>query len=101
MLNGDFNTHNAEWLHSVVPTDAAGYEVQELCELFGLYQLIDFPTRGGNTLDLVLSSFPGPAVAMANPGTSDHVSTVFEMQVISPLADAPNIKPVRDWSNAP
>ena len=98
---GDFNAHNTEWLHSTTNTDAAGTAAQEFCESFDLHQLVDFPTRGGNTLDLILSSFPGSARALANPGSSDHVAIGFEAQVISPPADTPDITPSRDWDRAP
>ena len=101
VFTGDFNVHDAEWLCSTTHTDAAGRAAQELCESFGLNQFIQFPTRGLNTLDLVMSPFAGSACAMANPGSSDHVAIAFEMQVISPLQDAPLIKQVHDWEHAP
>lgn len=59
VIVGDFNTHNKEWLCSTSPTDYAGTVAQEFCESFSVDQYVDFSTRGGNTLDLVMSHFPG------------------------------------------
>ena len=88
---GDFNTHNKEWLCSAVPTDYAGTVTQELAESFDLYQYVDFPTRGPNTLDLVMSQFPGSAAALPNLGTSDHVSIKFRCDVVNGLPSEPQV----------
>ena len=98
---GDFNAHHMEWLSHSSGTDRAGVALQEMCDIFNLQQLVDLPTRGDNTLDLVLSPFDGVAVARAHPGTSDHVSVAFELQVLSPPQAAPDAEPVRDWEYAP
>ena len=76
---GDFNIHNQEWLNSRTITDKGGSVAQEFCENFGFFQYVDFDTRDGNTLDLVMSPFDGSASAVANLGTSDHVSIRFTM----------------------
>lgn len=86
---GDFNVHNQGWICSTSPTDDAGRAAERFCDEFGLKQLIVFPTRGDNTLDLVMSPFSGQAAALANPGTSDHLAVVFELQVPVRLKDAP------------
>ena len=50
---GDFNIHNPDWVCSTSKTDKAGLVAQEFCEMYGFNQLVDFPTREGNTLDLI------------------------------------------------
>ena len=101
VFTGDFNAHNTEVWCSATATDAARLAAQEMCESFGLHQFVDFPTRGKNTLDLIMSPFPGSAIAMANPGTSDHIAIAFEMQVISHIQDAPPVKQAYNWDHAP
>ena len=73
VLLGDFNVHNQDWIISST-TDSAGVEAQEMCEMFGLKQLVDFTTREVNTLDLVMSSIPGIATRSLSMGSSDHDS---------------------------
>ena len=73
VLLGDFNLHNQDWITSS-STDAAGIEAEEMCAMFGLKQLVDFPTREHNTLDLVMSPIPGAATPVEPMGSSDHVS---------------------------
>ena len=98
---GDFNVHNQEWLCSTVPTDSGGSIAQELCEPFGFNQYVDFATRGGNTLDPVLSTHSGSAVDVANLGSSDHVAVKFDLHVSTPLLRSPSASPVLDWAHAP
>ena len=98
---GDFNVHNQEWIGSASPTDDAGIDAQHMCEAFGLHQLVDFPTRGANTLDLIMSHLLGQATAMANPGTSDHAAVAFEIHVLQAVQAAPVTGQVLDWEHAP
>ena len=102
---GDFNAHHNEWLWSAVDTDFAGVTTQELCESFGLHQYVNFPTRGPNTLDLIMSTFIGSAVALPNLGTSDHVSIhvsiKFQSQVIEDLPATPRATEVLNCHSAP
>ena len=73
IIAGDFNVHNTAWLGST-KTTKAGELAEDLCALHGLYQHIDQPTRGLNTLDLVLSDFKSPVHVAVQPpiGHSDH-----------------------------
>ena len=66
--------HNTAWLGST-KTTKAGEIAEDLCALHGLYQHIGQPTRGLNTLDLVLSDFKSPVHVAVQPpiGHSDHV----------------------------
>ena len=98
---GDMNAHNSDWIISSSITDKAGLLAQEFCELFGLSQLVDFTTREGNTLDLVMSDIKGIAIEAPGFGNSDHksMSIVFESQ--EKIPSTPERKAVRDWHNAP
>ena len=101
ILVGDFNAHHKEWLCSAVPTDYAGIATREFCESFGLHQYVDFPTRGPNSLDLIMSTFEGSATALPNLGTSDHVSIKFQSRVAADLPETPKATKVLDWHSAP
>ena len=63
MIYGDFNVHNQEWIHSNT-TDSGGILTQEFVELFGLKQIVNFPTRGSNTLDLICSNIDASAAGL-------------------------------------
>ena len=73
IIAGDFHVHNTAWLGST-KTTKAGELAEDLCALHGLYQHIDQPTRGLNTLDLVLSDVKSPVHVAVQPpiGHSDH-----------------------------
>ena len=62
---------------------------------------MDFPTREGNTLDLVLSTIPGKTSPDLGVGTSDHLSIWVDFQCDLVLPSSPKQHPVRDWSRAP
>ena len=69
---GDFNVHSPDWICSTCDADKGGVMAQEICELFGLQKIVDFPTRGDNTLDLVMATNAGEAIPKPGRGTSDH-----------------------------
>ena len=98
---GDFNVHNPQWIHSIGEKDAGGVKAEEMCEMLGYNQLIDFPTRGRTTLDLMMTPWTGSAVPSPGAGTSDHISIniILELQVEIP--PVPPHKPTRMWQNAP
>ena len=74
VLARDFNVHNAAWLMSN-KTTKAGELAEDICHLHGLEQHVHIPTRGPNTLDLILSDFPGNVTVTGHPplGASDHI----------------------------
>ncbi|XP_065195441.1 uncharacterized protein LOC135826763 [Sycon ciliatum] len=79
ILAGDFNVHNTDWLHSTKTTNA-GEAMEELSAAHHLTQHVLEPTRGNNTLDLVLSDFDTPVVSTVHPplGRSDHASVITD-----------------------
>ena len=74
MLLGDFNLHCEEWFPST-KTTTAGNHAAEVAAALGLEQCIECPTRGLNTLDLILTDISrnGTRVDLLAPlGKSDH-----------------------------
>jgi hypothetical protein len=100
VLLGDFNVHNQDWIVSS-STDPAGVEAQDMCEMFGLTQLVDFATREGNALDLVMSSIPGIAQPVLPMGSSDHKSVGITFETSGAPPPSPESPSVYDWSSAP
>ena len=75
-LVGDFNAKNSVWWNGQT-TDEAGAKLADLMADFGLFQIVDGPTRTAGTqqasqLDLMFI---------------DKISLVDSCQVLSPLAD--------------
>ena len=97
---GDANVHNADWIHSNF-TDLAGELAQEFCEMFGMQQLINFPTRGENTLDLVMSDIDGTARELPGFGNSDHVAMALSFKMDGQMPPTPIKHQVQNWYNAP
>ena len=98
---GDANSHNPDWIPSSSPLDQGGVDAEIFAKVHSLKQLVDFPTRDGNTLDLIFSSKPGTAAPIANLGTSDHLSVSFCIQVNAAAPPPPPRPPVRNWELAP
>ena len=98
----DFNSHNPGWIPSTTPLDAAGVAAEEFAELHTLKQLVNFPTRERNTLDLVLSCWGGVAEASEHLGSSDHLSMNIRFETNKfEEPKTPVVSKVRDWNNAP
>jgi hypothetical protein len=99
---GDFNAHNPGWIPSVSPLDAAGVAAEEFADLHSFKQLVDFPTREGNTLDLVFSCWEGVAVECEHLGTSDHLSMkiTFETDHFKKPKTLV-VKEILDWKKVP
>ena len=88
LLAGNFNVHNEDWLNSTKITCAGEY-LEEICAAHGLTQHVDQPTRGANTLDLVISNFGDQvAIQVAAPiGKSDHRTVLANFRQISPRTE--------------
>ena len=59
-----------------------------MCNLYGLEQLVTVPTRGQNTLDLIMTDFPDGSTVSAHPpiGKSDHVILISDLPLAQPKA---------------
>ena len=100
ILAGDFNVHNQDWLQSSRTTRAGEY-AEDMCHMYGLEQLVHEPTRGRNTLDLVMSDLPGRIVTPLHPplGKSDHAVIVAHFDV-APAPDRPTKRTVWRYQQA-
>ena len=98
---GDTNVHNSNWICSTSTTDQGGILAQEFSEIFGMTQLVNFPTRKGNTLDLVLSDINGAATVSPGVGNSDHESMYLTFKVGAVVPKTPVKHSVLDWHSAP
>ena len=59
MIVGDFNLPNVDWATVTASTDCQMYTIfTKVIKDHFLWQLIDFPTRNDNLLDLLLTNIP-------------------------------------------
>ena len=82
IIAGDFNVHNRVWICSN-RTTTTGEFAEDVCLDHGLQQHVVVPTRGSNTLDLVMSDFAHtPAMHYFSPlGKFDHCIVVAKFCV--------------------
>lgn len=78
-MASDFNLHNSHWLKSA-KTTAVGELLQDVCALHDLVQHVQQPTRGRNTLDLVMSDTGVRTRYSTHPpiGQSDHSCVIID-----------------------
>ena len=101
VICGDFNVHEASWLHSS-HTSTAGTAALDFCESRGLHQLVSFSTRQGAILDLILSEHNGTTTQLPNLNTSDHVAIFLSLATsCHPPIITPPPRRVFHWSSAP
>lgn len=98
-LLGDFNYPEIDW-SSLSSRTRDGTNFIQLTLDFSLVQLVNQPTRGNNTLDLVLASFPDSFSAIScSDGFSDHVLLNFKIS-ISSCTRALTLKRIFDYNRA-
>ncbi|XP_065174836.1 uncharacterized protein LOC135804803 [Sycon ciliatum] len=101
VIAGDLNVHNESWLCSTKTTPAGEY-MEELSAFHGLHQHVTQPTRGENTLDLILSDFSETSVVVnvLDPiGASDHATVVATFDA-TPLREPPTKRRVWRYAQA-
>ena len=106
LLGGDFNLPDIDWKNKTHQV-TGNYYNKSISEMFldtinnqGLSQLVNFPTRLDNTLDLFLTNRPSLTTKCAPlPGISEH-----DMVLITTMVEAARRKPTRRkillWSKA-
>ena len=103
ILAGDFNVHNARWLVST-KTTLAGEYMEEVAVGHQLTQHVSAPTRGLNTLDLILSDYPETRTSLLPPlGKSDHQVVLCSFVSAASARELPTSRRVwrynlADWS---
>ena len=96
----DANCHHAKWLGSK-STDNSGRVAKAFTENEGMNQYIHFPTRGDNTLDLVISDVQVETMPLPHLGSSDHIAVRCEFDVRDSLPEPPPLRQVYHWKSAP
>ena len=56
LIVGDLNVHHKSWLRVSWEDSVKGSRLKDICDSYGLRQMVTAPTRGDYLLDLVLSS---------------------------------------------
>jgi len=84
LLTGDFNLPGIEWSENIIkhssPFKALHEFSLEILQDHGLQQLVTFPTRESNTLDLVSTNRPSSVLNIhSSTGISDHDIICFEV----------------------
>ena len=76
VLVGDFNVHEASWLHYSDGSSKEGQALQAFSNISGLVEKVGAPTRGDYLLDLVLSDMGSDLKCKVVAGVSDHDAVV-------------------------
>jgi endonuclease/exonuclease/phosphatase family metal-dependent hydrolase len=82
---GDFNLPNIDWTTGVATNNNTIYQhFTKTVKDHYLWQLVDFPTRGENTLDLILTNIPNKiqnVTGFDDVLTTDHKLISFEINL--------------------
>jgi len=84
VLLGDLNMHNINWSTLCGPNDYIHQLILDFVITHGYMQMVDFPTREANLLDILLTDDDHlvTSVQPSQPlGHSDHCSVVFTLSV--------------------
>ena len=96
---GDFNLPGINWETKSMKKGAQHVGIHtrfmESIDDLGLTQIVNTPTRGTNTLDLVLTNYPSSVNRVeVKPGLSDHELVFVELYVSSENPTTPSQNPV-------
>ena len=98
---GDFNFRNIVWPDRLNKSGSAlsqseGQKLVDIMNDHGLEQLVHFPTRERNTLDLIMTSLPAQFVDIHSPDKlSDHDIVSGTLKVVIPPIKKPRRKVYR------
>lgn len=82
IIGGDFNLPQLDWSNLSIVTGSLNKEMKNIVELLAFRQMVLAPTRGGHTLDLILTNQPELAdTTLVMPGLSDHSGVLCEMSI--------------------
>ena len=98
---GDFNASNPSYFTTTKKMDYAGVRAQEFGEMYGYSQVVGFPTRKANTLDLIYSKVDCTITPSMKIGTSDHISIYAKFTAVDEVPTAPKRQPILRWDLAP
>lgn len=81
-ITGDFNLPLMDWMNNSSPNQQVYIEFLSYFVNNSLVQLVDFPTRENNVLDIILSDSPSQIrniTSTAPIGSSDHLTILFDL----------------------
>jgi hypothetical protein len=87
---GDFNLPLMDWVNNSSPNHKVYIELLSYFQSNSLEQLVSFPTRDNNLLDIILSDNPSQfrnIAPMAPIGSSDHVTILFDLVLETELVN--------------
>ena len=99
---GDFNLPDIDWTDEIISSNRYPIEINQtlldlLCDL-NLTQIVNFPTRAVNTLELLFTNRPSLVHEMSpHPGISDHDSIVFTRIDCLAQVKRPISRKVHQW----
>ena len=102
VMVGDFNYPNIDWKARTSSASASSF--LDCVNDSSLYQHVDFPTRGRNTLDLVLSSEEAMVTDLKSSGIlggSDHYLLEFDLALTTNKKESEEIVPDFSKANIP
>ncbi|KAI8516360.1 hypothetical protein Bbelb_049410 [Branchiostoma belcheri] len=89
VLGGDFNLSDWNWEEKVLKPGSSYPNIHrqfmDIISDLGMEQIVEKPTRGENTLDIIVTNHPSlfPRVEIV-PGLSDHDIPYAELQITNP-----------------
>ncbi|KAI8479428.1 hypothetical protein Bbelb_428470 [Branchiostoma belcheri] len=89
VLGGDFNLPDWNWEENVLKPGSSYPNIHrqfmDIISDLGMEQIVEKPTRGENTLDIIVTNHPSlfPRVEIV-PGLSDHDIPYAELQITNP-----------------
>ena len=88
IIAGDFNVHNRACICSNRTTTAGGF-AEHVCLDHGLQQHVVVPTRGSNTLDLIMSDFAHTPVMHYFPPNENPITVLWWLSSEYPSGENP------------
>ena len=85
-ISGDINLPDIDWSNNTIVSHQYRMSINQsflqLLDRAGLEQMIDFPTRGNNTLDVLVTNRPSLVNKCSSlPGLSDHDVVFMEVSI--------------------
>ena len=96
---GDLNVHHTHWLRHSTHVSVEGTRLYRFCIDNGFRQCVSAPTRGDNTLDLVLTDLEELRGTVVGAQISDHRIVRAEVNLSVPRAELQR-RVVYDYKNA-
>ncbi len=100
-IMGDLNLPEIQWNQLMRPSDTVSATFLDFCLQQALEQIVLYPTRGSNILDIILCSDTTPVLrcSVADPfANSDHATVCFELA--GALIQTEQVRSFKDFKHA-